>query len=64
MADRRLRVDITAKSRPPIAEGAVTWAAYLATGNPVVLTAATRAELADALRLARDEVLRLRGPLA
>lgn len=61
--DRGRGVWPEASSARMLSLGAGHWSAFLATGNPIVLTSATRAELEDALRLARDEVLRLRGPL-
>lgn len=44
--------------RPSLGSG--HWAAYMATGNPVVLTSATLPELVDALRLAREDVTMLK----
>ncbi len=48
-----------ARRRPP-SLGSGTWAAYAATGHEAPLAVASTAELRDALRLARLDVLQLK----
>lgn len=48
--------------RPSLGSG--HWAAYMATGDQVILDTAWADELRDALRLAREDVLQLKREVA